>query len=300
MLVKYDLEGNKIDKAEIAIKRIRAFEDIALDYHENGYYTAESGGKDSMVIAYLCYLAGVKFELVHNHTTADHPETVYHVRKLKKWWADKGISYTISYPYHKGERTSMWKLIPQKGLPTRFRRWCCEVLKEGGGENRAVVTGVRWSESTRRKNNRGMYETFTNNQKDKIVLNNDNDFKRKSIEHCQSQGKIIVNPIIDWEDDDVWEFISKHDLPYNPLYDKGYSRVGCVGCPLVRNDAELERNPRYKKMYMRAGEKYLKNRALKGKENDGNWSTPELYYLRWTEQIKDEAKGLDGQTKLDI
>ena len=299
LLVEYDLQGNKIDKVKISMERLKSFAGLAVENHPNGFYVADSGGKDSMCITYLCYLAGVKFEIVHNHTTADHPETVRHVRFLKKWWNEKGIDFTVSYPTYQGERTSMWKLIPKKGLPTRLQRWCCSVLKEQGGIGRYVVTGVRWAESNSRKN-RGAFETISPNKDNKIILNNDNDFKRKTIEYCMQKGKIVINPIIDWTDSEVWEFIKQNNLPYNPLYDEGYNRVGCVGCPLARNDIELEQNPKYKELYKRAGEKCLKYRESKGLENKQDWSTPERYYLWWTEQVKKEVAQLEGQTELEV
>lgn len=276
------------DKEQIAIERLKSFNELAIQNNPNGFYVCDSGGKDSMVITWLCWIAGVKFEIYHNHTTADHLVTVRHVRALQKWWQNSGINYTISYPYHKGERTSIWKLIPIKGLPTRLQRWCCEIFKEHGGEGRYAVTGVRWAESTSRKK-RGAFETFTPNKKDKIILNNDNDFKRRMTEFCTQKGKVVINPIIDWTDDDVWEFIKKYLLPTNPLYSQGYSRVGCVGCPMsTKQFKELENNPKYKNMYLRAIERYLKNREEKGLQNADMWETPEKCYLWWTEQIKKE------------
>jgi len=83
MLVEKELYGtyNKID---IAIARIKEFEPIAIENNPAGYYVCISGGKDSAVIQELCIMAGVKCEFVHNHTSVDHPETVYFVRKEKK------------------------------------------------------------------------------------------------------------------------------------------------------------------------------------------------------------------------
>ena len=83
MLKEITLTGVK-DKVDIAMSRLKTFESLAVENNPNGYYVCDSGGKDSMVITYLSYLAGVKFEIFHNHTTADHPKTVYHVRELKK------------------------------------------------------------------------------------------------------------------------------------------------------------------------------------------------------------------------
>lgn len=127
MLKENTLFG-EVDKVQAAIDRLKTFEDIALSMHPDGYYVCDSGGKDSLVIVDLCIRAGVKCDFHHSHTTVDHPETVYYVRRRKKEIEALGYNYTI----HKPEK-SMWRLIAEKGLPTRFRRWCCEVLKEGGG-----------------------------------------------------------------------------------------------------------------------------------------------------------------------
>ena len=78
---------------------------------------------------------------------------------------------TINYPAYKGKRTSMWSLIPQKLMPpTRIMRYCCAVLKEQGGNGRFITTGVRWAESSRRKRDRGVFEAYTRNKENKIVL----------------------------------------------------------------------------------------------------------------------------------
>ena len=130
------LSGKTMD--EVAIERLQYFEENALEMASDGYYLAYSGGKDSDVILHLAKRAGVKFTAHHNLTTVDSPECVYHVR---------------SHPeveIHKPEMT-MWELIKKKGLPPRRNiRYCCEVLKEGGGAGHIILTGVRWGESNRR------------------------------------------------------------------------------------------------------------------------------------------------------
>ena len=65
----------------------------------------------------------------------------------------------------------MWKLIEERLMPpTRQVRYCCSVLKEGGGENRFVVTGVRWAESARRKNTRHAVECDSYGSKSKKAI----------------------------------------------------------------------------------------------------------------------------------
>ena len=144
---------------------------MSLAYYKQPLIVTTSGGKDSSVCVSLAQAAGIPFEVMHNHTTADAPETVYFVREEFKRLEEKGIKCTITYPEYKGHRTSMWDLIPQKLMPpTRIVRYCCSILKERGGTGRFITTGVRWSESASRKKNRGIYEAWR-----EIILNNDND-----------------------------------------------------------------------------------------------------------------------------
>jgi phosphoadenosine phosphosulfate reductase len=39
-----------------------------------------------------------------------------------------------------------------------------------------------------------------------------------------------ANPLADWSEEDVWRYIHRHDLPYNPLHDRGYGSIGCTHC----------------------------------------------------------------------
>ena len=145
-----------MDKEQAAMERLRLASQMSFKLFKQPLLLTDSGGKDSAVICRLAENANIPFEIVHSHTTADAPETVYHVRKRAKEFEEKGIRYTIHMPEYKGKRTSMWDLIPKKMIPpTRVARYCCEVLKETTGKNRFIATGVRWAESTRRAANRG-------------------------------------------------------------------------------------------------------------------------------------------------
>lgn len=66
-----------------------------------------------------------------------------------------------------------------------------------------------------------------------IILNNDNDDTRRLFESCLSRGKHVCNPIVDWSDQQVWEYIQAEKIPMNPLYEMGFHWVGCVGCPMA-------------------------------------------------------------------
>ena len=181
----------------------------------------------------------------------------------------------------------MWKLIPQTSIPpTRTVRYCCSVLKESGGGGRYIVTGVRWAESTARKNNRSAHEILgSNKKKNVLMLNMDNDENRRMFESCQLKGKRIVNPIIDWSDDDVWQFCEDAKIPLNPLYREGFHRVGCVGCPMARRagrEAEFARWPKYRQMYINAFNRMIDARKQRGMET-ATWETGIDVYHWWME-----------------
>jgi phosphoadenosine phosphosulfate reductase len=283
MLIENTLFGIN-DKVKIAIERIKTFEPMAVNINPLGYYVCISGGKDSSVIQELCIMAGVKCEFIHNHTSVDHPETVRFIRREMERIKNMGGIFRIEYPrYRDGRQKTMWNLIEKKGFPSRFTRYCCEQLKEFGGTGRYCITGVRWEESQKRKKSRFLHESSEYDVDKKIMLNNDNDMKRRLSESCIPKRKFILNPIIDWTRYDVWDFLHEYKVPYNPLYDTGkYERVGCVGCPLSRKKKfELEENKKYKNAYFKAGIRYIEYRKSKIKEGEelpDVLKTPEKYF----------------------
>ena len=54
----------------------------------------------------------------------------------------------------------------------------------------------------------------------------------RKLERDEARGIWKLNPLADWTDKDLWTYIFKHDLPYNPLHDQGYSSIGCAPCTL--------------------------------------------------------------------
>jgi phosphoadenosine phosphosulfate reductase len=54
----------------------------------------------------------------------------------------------------------------------------------------------------------------------------------EKLERDERRGIWKVNPLAEWTEKDVWTYIFKHDLPYNPLHDQGYASIGCAPCTL--------------------------------------------------------------------
>lgn len=256
-LIENTLLGT-VDKVQIAIDRLKAFEPA------DGYWLAFSGGKDSVVIKRLAQMAGVKFDAHYSVTSVDPPELVRFIKDVHP-----DVSFDI--PHDKdGKAITMWNLIPKKLMPpTRTVRYCCQSLKESFGVGRIVVTGVRRAESSNRKNNQSLVRIGS--AKNRIVYNDENDESRRTVEQCYRTKRTLINPIIDWSDDDVWQFIKTYDVPYCVLYDQGYKRLGCIGCPMS-GEKEMRRYfdiyPKYKLAYLRAFEKMVKERTKRGMDNN--------------------------------
>lgn len=276
------------DKEQKAIKRIQMASEMSLHHYGKPLVCTYSGGKDSDVMLELFKRSGIPYEVHNNHTTADAPQTVRHIRETFHRLEQAGVPCKINIPMYDGERTSMWKLITKKLIPpTRWVRYCCEVLKENGVKNRYISTGVRWAESTKRKT-RGEFEKVGKTRKDAenfstVMLLEDNDSKRRMTELCMQKNTMTVNPIIDWTDMEIWEFIRSENILVCDLYGYGYDRVGCVGCPLAgkKRYREFADFPSYKKLYLHAFERMLEERSRRGKES--TWSSAEEVFLWWME-----------------
>lgn len=264
MLQTNTLFDGIVDLVQISIDRLRSLEP------PEGYYGAFSGGKDSCTVKKLCELAGVKVDWHYNLTTVDPPELVQFIRE-----------YHPDVQIHK-PAMSMWQLIPEKRMPpTRVVRYCCQVLKEGGGEGRRVLTGVRWAESDKRKKNRGVIETDRTKTK-RVIHKNDNEEARRLVEACPTKGMHVINVIIDWADADVWEFIQRHAVPVCKLYKKGWKRLGCIACSMAGKkgmERDFRQWPKFKAAYLRAFGKMLKVRRELGLPTE--WETAEEVMHWW-------------------
>jgi len=268
-----------MDKEQIAIERIRAASEMSFARTGQPISIGYSGGKDSDVILEIAKRSGVPFEVHHNHTTVDAPQTVYHVRDVFRELELNGITCKINRP-----PMSMWQLIQHKKTPpTRVMRYCCDILKEQYGRGRHMVFGIRWEESAKRTG-RGIHEKTHRDPKKRIMLCGDNDDKRRLTEFCTVKDIVGTNPIIDWKLGEVWDYINSENIEQNSLYER-FPRVGCIGCPMSdkKRESEFLFFPKYKDAYIQTFGRTIEIRKSLGMTNRFNWQTAEDVFHWWME-----------------
>lgn len=236
---------------------------LALRYDpDKGFFVGFSGGKDSQALYHMMQLCDVPMHAYFSPTSIDPAENIRFIRK--------------NYPeveFTKLDKSIFEVFREMKVLPSMKIRWCCAYFKEKGGEGKVVCTGVRKAESVRRsKRNEievsgrkftGHMDEFEQWQEKRIRkkmknLNQDqfSDAKQTEVRCISGKDKILLNPIIEWSEEDVWEFLNKVvEVPHCELYDEGYTRIGCIGCPMATTKNQIkqfQRWPHVKEKWIRA------------------------------------------------
>lgn len=240
-----------------SVELLQKAEKIALNYDaENGYYLAFSGGKDSQALFHMAQLAGVKFRGHMNLTSVDPPEVIRFVKK--------------NYPeveLIKPSKSIFQIAVEKQILPTKRVRWCCTEYKETAGAGKVTLIGIRKAESSRRAkrneveiNNRKFsgnldgLDEYRQEQKAKRArrkskeqgVNITNADEEQTLGCIHGKESLLISPIIYWTEKDVWEFLNNVvKVPHCSLYDEGWHRIGCIGCPMSSAKQKRIENERY-------------------------------------------------------
>ena len=221
-------------KIDYSIDLLRKAEKMALRLDpENGFWLAFSGGKDSQALYHIAKMAGVKFRAHMNLTSVDPPEVI---RFVKEHYPDVELIKP---------KMSIYFSCKKKGiLPTRTIRWCCAEYKEIGGIGKVTLTGIRKQESSRRSK-REEISTEIKRKRNEQSFDQWSEHEEKMVACVGGKDKILVSPIIYWTERDVWEFLNINNIPHCKLYDEGYSRIGCILCPMSNYKSKIRDMKRY-------------------------------------------------------
>jgi phosphoadenosine phosphosulfate reductase len=183
-------------------KESKALAFLTQEIDENAVVSF-SGGKDSLVALDLALRVGVK-NVIFCDTSIEFEETVTYVKMVADLY---GFNLQIVKA-----PCDFFELIERITAPSRIQRWCCDVLKFGPLASWAYKNGV---------------SSFITG------LRSDESKSREAYLDIDSNPLIRVrqiNPVIEWSEQDIWEYIQLYNLPANPLYEK-FRRVGCWCCP---------------------------------------------------------------------
>ncbi|MCE4625452.1 MAG: phosphoadenosine phosphosulfate reductase family protein [Desulfurococcales archaeon] len=167
-----------------------------------------SGGKDSLVSLHLTLRTGLKPYLLFNNTGIEMPETVETVKKTAEKY---GLELLVA-----DAGDSFWRAVERVGPPGKDYRWCCKVTKlaplsrllEAKFPDGALnIVGQRAFESLDRARSPRVWR----NKWLPKILN--------------------ISPIQEWPQLLIWLYIWREGLEYNPLYERGFDRIGCFMCP---------------------------------------------------------------------
>ena len=226
-----------------SIDLIRKSEKMALRLDPvGGFYNTFSGGKDSQCLYHLVKLSGVKAKTHMNLTSVDPPEVI---RFVKTQYPDVELIKP---------RISIYDMAKKKHiLPTRTLRWCCKKFKEMGGVGKVALVGIRKEESTRRAKRQEISTSIKGKRKEE-TFDQWSEHEEKMVTCVGGKDKILVSPIIYWTWRDVWEFLNTNGIPHCELYDQGYTRIGCICCPMSQprqKRKEIERWPHVKRGWLK-------------------------------------------------
>lgn len=238
----------------------KAIELLKANEPKTGYLGCFSGGKDSIVVKELAKMAAVRVEWHYHKTTIDPPELLSFMKKHHQ-----------DVIWDRPRFGNFFNRMAKKGFPTRRFRWCCEEYKESPnyGPGDVLIMGIRAEESPARAKKWG---EITNHQR---------------------SGAKVICPIFDWAADELWHFIRSHKIPYCELYDRGFKRLGCIGCPQAarHRKKEFAHWPQYEKKWKRAfqliwerraGTKQRDGREWFGSAHFDNWEQMWFWWLNET------------------
>jgi phosphoadenosine phosphosulfate reductase len=179
---------------------------------------------ESLVLFDMAWRIDPKVRIFTIDTGRLPPETYELIDRIRDKY---GVEVEVEFP----DAAQLSRMTTRYGVNLFYqsvpkRLLCCEVrkvepLRRKLAELDAWVTGLRREHWPTRANIR------------KIDIDHDHD------------GIVKLNPLADWIHEDVWQYIREHDVPYNRLYDQGYTSISCACCTRPTKPGEDPRAGRW-------------------------------------------------------
>lgn len=212
--IKNFVKANSARLNLITLEASKYIKNITKDKEASDMFVSFSGGKDSTVVSHLVRNTLIDKNVIHIYgdTTLEYPTSEAYISRFKI--ENPNIPMLVA----KNKDQDFNNLCEVIGPPARMLRWCCTIFKTGaitkkidstfkGSDFVIAFQGIRRSESALRSK-------YDQESKDSKI-----------------KKQLAVNPIIDWNDFDVWLYIISNNVDFNDAYKLGFSRVGCWCCP---------------------------------------------------------------------
>jgi thioredoxin-dependent adenylylsulfate APS reductase len=219
-------EEEQIHAAAARFEHARAEEILewALDRFHPRLAISAAGGVDGMALIDMAWRIQPAVRVFTLDTGRLPPETYELFEEVRERY---GINVEFEFPDRDEVERMVFISGPNlmyRGVDQRIR--CCEVRKVEPLK-RKLATLDAWISGLRRD------QWKTRTRVAKVELDRDHG------------GVVKVNPLADWSADEVWRYVREHDVPYHPLFDQGYSSIGCAPCTRAVSPGEDERAGRW-------------------------------------------------------
>lgn len=179
-----------------------------LNHYEGKIAFASSMGAEDQVLTDMLAKIDPSVKIFTLDTGRMFPETYDLIEKTN---ARYKLNINIYFP----EREQVEEMVNEKGLNLFYdsienRRRCCHVrkivpLKRALSNLEVWISGLRRSQSVTRT-------------------------AVQMVEWDEGNNLIKINPLLNWDEEEVWDYIKKHNVPYNTLHNKGFASIGCQPC----------------------------------------------------------------------
>jgi len=210
---KDDVEGLNAQLVDKSAQEIIAF---FIDNMGDKITFGSSMGAEDQVITQMLSANGKAFNIFTLDTARLFPETYDLIDLTNKKY---GIKITPFFPQYK----EVEKMVDQYGINLFYdsidnRHLCCQIrklnpLKRALKNREAWFTGLRRAQSVTRVD-------------------------MQIVEWDENSGMLKVNPLIEWSEKQVWDYIEEYKIPFSPLHKKGYPSIGCQPCTRAIMDGE--------------------------------------------------------------
>ncbi len=188
----------------------------AIDHFGKDVVLSSSMGAEDQVLTDMVMKTDPSIEIFTLDTGRMFPETYELIDKTNEFYK---TNIRIYFPKHE----DVEKMVNEKGVNLFYhsienRKLCCHIrkiepLKRAFTGRKAWISGLRREQSVTRKN-------------------------VKRIEWDEANGLVKINPLIDWSNDDVWDYITVNHVPYHQLHDEGFPSIGCQPCTRAVKEGE--------------------------------------------------------------